>query len=311
MDLASPASIAHRAERWLRPVDFRAPLYQELARRDPGFRPEHIVGPGGEDSPAIEEIKKGLRSGDEVSEQDLKDLQKAVRALRPALAIRSGRVPDVDGELLKVFPEWPEFRAEVQDYLGSIARLVREEPLATAFIVAPDLVMTNRHVVTELTKGTNRLGADVSAEFGAETPDVEAARRTAVTGLVAVHEFADLALLRIEPNGRPVIPFDLDVADETPVAAVGFPVQDDQAPEYNDMFEQEGFGVERVSPGEVMELRGDELFHDCTTLQGNSGSPVFSLASGKVVAVHREGYFLERNEAVLASTAVAFVAEYT
>jgi endonuclease G len=49
------------------------------------------------------------------------------------------------------------------------------------------------------------------------------------------------------------------------------------------------------------------LYHDCSTLGGNSGSPVLSLADASVVALHRDGYFTYRNEAVDGASLGAFV----
>lgn len=49
------------------------------------------------------------------------------------------------------------------------------------------------------------------------------------------------------------------------------------------------------------------LTHDCTTLGGNSGSPVLSLESGKVVGLHFAGRFGIGNSAVRVSTIKALL----
>jgi len=49
------------------------------------------------------------------------------------------------------------------------------------------------------------------------------------------------------------------------------------------------------------------LFHDCSTLGGNSGSPVFQLETGRVIGIHRSGFFMYRNEAVDGASLDAFV----
>jgi V8-like Glu-specific endopeptidase len=51
------------------------------------------------------------------------------------------------------------------------------------------------------------------------------------------------------------------------------------------------------------------LFHDCSTTQGNSGSPIFSLRSSLVAAIHRSGFFMYRNEAVDGASLRKFVAD--
>jgi V8-like Glu-specific endopeptidase len=59
------------------------------------------------------------------------------------------------------------------------------------------------------------------------------------------------------------------------------------------------FGVKRAALGEVLDgSESPTLFHDCSATQGNSGSPVFSLTTGKVAGIHRASFFMYRNEAV-------------
>ena len=60
--------------------------------------------------------------------------------------------------------------------------------------------------------------------------------------------------------------------------------------------------------GEVLDgTESPALFHDCSTTQGNSGSPIFSLASGRVAGIHRAGFFMYRNEAVDADQLRQFI----
>jgi len=60
--------------------------------------------------------------------------------------------------------------------------------------------------------------------------------------------------------------------------------------------------MKRAAIGEVLDgTEQPNVFHDCSTTQGNSGSPVFLISSGKVGGIHRSGYFMYRNEAVVAS----------
>ena len=62
------------------------------------------------------------------------------------------------------------------------------------------------------------------------------------------------------------------------------------------------FGVKRAAVGEVLDSSESLFFHDCSTTQGNSGSPIFSLTSGRVAGIHRAGFFMYRNEAVDGAT---------
>ena len=54
----------------------------------------------------------------------------------------------------------------------------------------------------------------------------------------------------------------------------------------------------RLAPGQVTNVGPDELQHDCSTLGGNSGSPVINMKTGEAVGLHFSGLFLESNFAV-------------
>jgi V8-like Glu-specific endopeptidase len=60
------------------------------------------------------------------------------------------------------------------------------------------------------------------------------------------------------------------------------------------------YNVKRLQPGEVSgdALDAFEIFHDCSTLGGNSGSPVVDLETHQVLGLHFGGRFLEKNHAV-------------
>ena len=53
------------------------------------------------------------------------------------------------------------------------------------------------------------------------------------------------------------------------------------------------------------------LYHDCTTLGGNSGSPVLTLDGAHLVGIHADGMFLARNRAIAGAEALSFLAEST
>lgn len=59
------------------------------------------------------------------------------------------------------------------------------------------------------------------------------------------------------------------------------------------------FGIKRLQPGEFDgELTKSTFEHDCSTLNGSSGSCVLSLENHEVVGLHFAGTFEVRNEAV-------------
>ena len=112
-----------------------------------------------------------------------------------------------------------------------------------------------------------------------------------------------MALLRITgddlPSALPLAAAEAE-ADQL-VALIGYPAYDsrndpdDQARYFRDLYE-----VKRFAPGLVMQALGGRraLTHDCTSLGGNSGSPLISLADGTVVGLHFAGQYGVANSAV-------------
>ncbi|MBF4769883.1 DNA/RNA non-specific endonuclease [Nocardioides agariphilus] len=117
----------------------------------------------------------------------------------------------------------------------------------------------------------------------------------------------DVALLEIEGDG---LPSAFELADEEAdaeelVALIGYPAFDSR----NDVAAQEFYfhdlyDVKRYAPGKVLQPLGTETIftHDCTSLGGNSGSPLLRLRDGKVVGLHFAGKFGVANSAVGVTT---------
>jgi endonuclease G len=139
----------------------------------------------------------------------------------------------------------------------------------------------------------------------------------ATIGIVApimMHPYFDLALLRLDQAATPtplVLSADATAApDQADIALIGYPdfnPEEDEGPQRDVIGDH--FGVKRLHPGrmgtigavrsydKLVESRG----HDSSTLTGNSGSPVISLATGKVVGVHFYGRLRKMNWAVRTS----------
>jgi len=118
-------------------------------------------------------------------------------------------------------PEWsplnaPEVKARLNATFASIGRI--ELPLmpsipygGTGFVVGPNLLMTNRHVArlfaegigTHLTYHTGSSAIDFKREIDSP-PD---AALLEVTGVVMIHPYWDMALLKVAglpPTSRPL-----------------------------------------------------------------------------------------------------------
>lgn len=119
---------------------------------------------------------------------------------------------------------------------------------------------------------------------------------------------ADMAVLLIPIPGFDITP--LELADREArrgelVALIGYPAFDsrndvnDQARYFRDLYD-----VKRLAPGKVMQPldAGSLLRHDCTSLGGNSGSPLISLEGAKVVGLHFSGLYGVENSAVGVTT---------
>src|SRR5262249_46309340 len=116
----------------------------------------------------------------------------------------------------------------------------------------------------------------------------------------------DFAFLRVERTGpagplSPVLrPAGLAAQAHEYVATVGYPAADSRIPEQELMNRLFGdkYNVKRLAPGQVMRLADELVMHDCSTLGGNSGSPIVDLATGNVLGLHFSGVFLRENPGV-------------
>jgi len=195
---------------------------------------------------------------------------------------------------------------------GGTGWVISEEGASTRVIA------TNRHVAKIVAERADdgsgiflrspvsglRYGAEIDfkEEVGSNPGDAKPIEVTEVVYL-ADDTSPDVTLLRISGDGLPsALPLaDAEAEEGLRVALIGYPAYDprndpgDQARYFKDLFE-----VKRFAPGFVMQgLRGRKaLTHDCTSLGGNSGSPLLSLEDGTVVGLHYSGLYGVANSAV-------------
>lgn len=276
------------------------------------------IPPGHEEAEAAMDA---LREGREPTPRQLAALELVLRLMRPAVYSRQGRLeglPPFNEYEPETLERWERFRQLASPWLYSIGRIDRGgsdgEKLGTGFLVAPGLVATNRHVVSALTYGADQLEEGQAViRFGQEkgTPDTEGP--VVILSVAAIHSTLDLALLTIR-DLRERKPLELEtetVEEGLAVTAVGYPLEDPRSPLFADTIYQGGYGVKRASPGEVLERSHETLvYHDCSTLGGNSGSPILSQETARVVGLHASGFFMYRNEAVGAARLGELVAAH-
>jgi endonuclease G len=192
--------------------------------------------------------------------------------------------------------------------------------VGTGWLVAKDIVVTNRHVAsvfgTRSAKGdgfTFRMGLgshrirariDYREEFAIVVPEQE----YQVTRILHVEDdrdgLPDVAFLQVAGDDDAPSPIPLSdkparAADN--VAVIGYPARDDTIPDPA-LMESIFHGIynyKRLAPGLIMASADQSLiFHDSTTLPGNSGSVVLDLVSGQAVGLHFAGIHGRENRAV-------------
>ncbi|MEP7306780.1 MAG: S8 family serine peptidase [Acidobacteriota bacterium] len=188
--------------------------------------------------------------------------------------------------------------------------------LGTGWLVSPDIIVTNRHVAEEFGR---RRGAEFVFRQGiagaAMTASIdfleELERQDSLSfGLSEIlhiedEDGPDLAFLRVRAAGGPALAKSIALSaalpqlDET-VAVIGYPARDSRIPDLDLMDRIYGtrYDKKRLAPGQILQAGPRQLRHDCTTLGGNSGSAVISLATGEAVGLHFAGTFLTANFAV-------------
>ncbi|ULN45212.1 DNA/RNA non-specific endonuclease [Mycolicibacterium goodii] len=261
------------------------------------------------------------RDGDSI---DIEEESIIMRTGRPVLAILRNetqlRIDDPDSEV------WTKRLTKVKAHLISAAEAVgRIEVdghsmswLGTGWLIAPDVIVTNRHVAAEFGRqvGTEFVfrrgleGADMTASIDfleeIDRPDEWSFRLERILHIEDAGG-PDIAFCRVARTGGDRLPNPIMVAPVTDeaelVAVIGYPARDSRIPEqplmdriYGDVYDKK-----RLAPGQLTGSAHDVIRHDCSTLGGNSGSVVLSLDTGEAVGLHYAGRFLQANFAVRGS----------
>ena len=303
-------------------------LYEELTRKasvpaDESFPlAEQVADVLDEIDPEPE--REGGAEASEVTAYERRVAESVVRPnARPVLVIRNNRVTT---EFLGPnSPTWAAridaARAVLDAVIPSIGRVeLKNNPdfswVGTGWLVADDVIVTNRHVAREFGRTGSpgfvfRLGPNGGPQ-SAHIDFLEEFQRRASMEFtiesilwIASPNEADVAYLRVKRplSNRPLprrIPLAESVSVDDFVVTIGYPARDPRVPDqqlvkriFGDVYEKK-----RLAPGQITEVGVEDLQHDCSTLGGNSGSPVISLKTGEAVGLHFSGLFLESNFAV-------------
>ncbi|WP_181832672.1 DNA/RNA non-specific endonuclease [Bosea caraganae] len=293
-------------------------LNDEIRRQDPRLHEEGMAARSGQETGTLEGLPGGAVESAVHSESIV------MRRLRPVLAVKGGTT-----ELAFADPAeselWKERLAGAKEHLDRAIRAVgrvelqggRLDWVGTGWVVAENVLVTNRHVAQEFAQ---RRGEGFAFRMGSQ--GLMSARADFLQEIdnPAALEFELLRPLHIEEEPGPDVAFfeikltsgDARLAEpiklsatirETPaVATIGYPAYDSRIPEPDLMLRLYGnvFDSKRLAPGAVTKIEQTRLQHNCTTLGGNSGSVLVDLDSGLAVGLHFSGSFLATNYAVRA-----------
>ncbi len=195
----------------------------------------------------------------------------------------------------------------------------------TAWLVTPDIVVTNRHVanlfaekkankfVFSINHEKRTMGAAINFKSEHTESDSQEEAVFKVKSILHIEEKGgpDIAFLRISQTGDSDSPLNADpiplsknsIEPDRKVSIIGYPAFSSHEPDYvvmrrifNDIF-----NVKRLQPGEITQVTNELIKHDCSTLGGNSGSVVLDLETGEAVGIHFAGTPRVANYAVPAS----------
>ena len=285
-----------------------------------------LLESAGVDSAAVKKTVESVAAGRE-SEIDSRYEAIIRKVGRPVLFIQDRKIQE------PVLPLWKKrlapARPLLEKVLSSVGRIeLRGHPrypwVGTGWLVAPRVVVTNRHVA-------ETFGRQSGKAFQFKLDPVGKRIRASIDFYQeherpAESEFQVLEILHIEEEeeGRPDIaflrlasrdqddkelpaPIALSAAEVKPdqvVGAIGYAAWDGErnVASVMDKIFDGIYEVKRLHPGEVMNVRQHYLNHDCSTLGGNSGSAVLDFATGEAVALHYAGEYEKKNYAVKATT---------
>jgi V8-like Glu-specific endopeptidase len=235
---------------------------------------------------------------------------------RPPILIENNKFapPPSDWQILE------NFRKEIEESILSVGRVnlsgnLNFDWVGTAFLVSNDVLMTNKHVAIEFSERhdgewTFKPGQAARVDYGQDGSLLNH-NEFKISGIIGMHDNYDLALLRVSSTNGGKFPEPLKLAksvDESNIAdkqiyVLGFPAMDGRRndPAEMDRIFQRIYNIKRLQPGTVMNMsESDEgiMFHDASTLGGNSGSCIIDLETNEVIGLHFGGRYLERNHAV-------------
>ncbi|QDT51937.1 DNA/RNA non-specific endonuclease [Symmachiella dynata] len=239
---------------------------------------------------------------------------------RPSLFIQDNEIQLGNVQLPNLKQRLEANRATIEHPIPAIGRVELMfhpdyEWVGTGWLIEGSMLVTNRHVANIFAE--RRGGAYAFRQFAGNTVsawidfreehhradaieiEVESILYVANTG----SRNPDIAILKLRNQGNLPPHLELAAADANQrdhVGVVGYPAWDGRrnpGPAMSRIF-QDIYNVKRYAPGQIADVRSGVITHDCSTLGGNSGSPVLDQTTGKVVGLHFAGRFMSENYAL-------------
>lgn len=214
-------------------------------------------------------------------------------------------------------PAWDWLaQGQIAQRLGQCARavgllLLEGHPslsvCGTGFLISDRLVVTNRHVARYFAGGSGlrtrlfpemRVWVNFARQVdGGSAPTIQVAR------MRLIDPKWDIAVMELAYPAQGIPPLRLNTATpnaDAHVAVIGYPMLDGENPvELQKKMLRNIWPVKRLQPGKYHGIQVQSglncMTHDCSTLAGNSGSPLIDIASATVVGLHFWGRFMEVN----------------
>jgi hypothetical protein len=222
-------------------------------------------------------------------------------------------------------PTWSSIQpasTKIQKRIRGVGRIEHgtRAHAGTGFLIEPNAILTNNHVVCLLLKKPLKYWKDNFAAFEAEVEKANAAwadpadvgpgferwaedgvaksTRVRIVGVRKPQGDADYAVLELadKPAGAEVVELSKTaIAPGKDVYVIGCPGEafpsNWLATEVRALLfgPETTLGTKRFSPGRVLGVQADILSHDASTLAGSSGSCIVDAATHKVVALHASG----------------------
>ncbi len=253
-------------------------------------------------------------------------LETIVLALgRPVLAVRDNSAvmefTDVESEFWRIKLESASqvlLRANRSIGRVELKNHVSYSWVGTAWVVEDGILVTNRHVAEIFATnvdGKFMFRSGLEGKKMSSSIDFLKEFDNDRSSLMEVEE-----VLYIEPDGGPDLAFlklkmmqgnsfpdkivlsSLAYTKGMEVAVIGYPAKDSRISDQALMERIFGnvFDKKRLAPGTIIGWDEQDIFHDCSTLGGNSGSAVIDIRTGEALGIHFAGSFMDRNFAVRA-----------